>query len=1025
MRIPEEIPRRPRSRRRGIWLLVLLAVLVVLLVVVQGLAGFYTNFLWFHWSGFGAIWRTVTATKVVLGAVFVVLAFVLLSTTFWLVDKIAPRAMFMAPDSDLVRRYQAIVGPHALVIRNVVAFFVALILGTGTAAQWQHWLLFEHAVPFGSTDPLFHRDESFFVFRLPFLSFLVDWILVALLVAFLLSAIGHFLNGAIRFQGSPRIEPRALAHLSLLLGFMALVRAWAYYYVDRFTLDLSNNGYVRGAGYTDVHVRLPAITLLSVVSLVAFVLLIVNVYQRTWVLPLVAFGLWVFLALVVGVIYPAVVQAFRVTPAQSSLELPYIARNIAATKYAMGLAEVGTPRSFPANQDLTAQVLKSYQQTLDDAVLWDPNFASPTFDKLQDVHSYYKISALAVDRYNVGGQVEPTVVGVRELQTSALPTQTWVNTHLQYTHGYGVVAAQANSATSNGTPVFKAGNLPPTASSSSLALRQPSVFYAPGQSQYVVVDTAQPEVDYQKASANQTSNGKGSGGVPVGSLLTRAAYAIHLRDFNLLVSNLITSRSRIIPVTNVRAAVAKALPFLQVDAHPYAVVANGQLYWMVDAYTTTNYYPYGQTAMNGSLPSGTGLAGTYDYVRDAVKVVMNAQSGQMQFYTVDANGDPLIESYERAFPGLFHPISQMNSVLRQHLRYPQDLLMEQAATYGRYHVKSSEASLFYSESAAWDLSETSTSIDGRPSNQLQTNPDGTVASFVPVYEQLQLPGEQGPTFNALEPLVPFSPSGKIQTLKALLVADSSAAGYGRLESFVTPTDVSINGPAYANSEINSNTTVSKQITLLGQGGSIVQLGAVQILPIADSLLYVRPLYVSSTQTQLPTLADVVVEYGQEVVMAPTLDQALAQVFGTSVGGSSPTSGNGGGSGGGSTESAAIPTQVRKLIAAATSKYGAAKAALSNGDLGQYQADVQQAGQDLVAAKKLLDTPAAKLKPASAKSTPAHTTSSSSASVTSSRVKSPPHVDRSSVRQASAPSTTTTTQVPTAASRATLSAAADA
>lgn len=935
--------------------------MIVLLVVVQGLAGFYTNFLWFHWSGLGTVWRTVIVTKVVLAAVFVAAAFVLLSTSFWLVDKIAPRAMFMAPEPslDLVRRYQSVIGPRIRIVRNVVAFLVALALGSGASAQWQHWILFEHAVPFGRVDPLFHRDASFFVFRLPFLSFLVDWVLVALLVTLVLSVVGHFLNGAIRLQGSPRIEPRALAHLSLLLGLMALVRAWAYYYVDRFALDLSSNGVVNGASYTDVHVRLPAITLLSVVALVAFVLLIVNVYQRTWVLPLVAFGLWAFLAIVVGVIYPALVQALRVTPSQSTLELPYIQRNIAATQFAMGITPSGVrQRPFPANQDLTATVLKGYRQTLGDTNLWDPNLVSPTFNKYQDVHAYYQLtSPLALDRYRIDGRITPVVVGVRALSISSLPAQTWVNTHLQFTHGYGVVAAQANTATENGTPAFLAGNLPPSAKSPVLRLDQPGVYYAPGQSGYVVVDTRQSEVDYQAASGNQSSNGAGSGGVPIGSLAARVAFAINLRDFNLLVSSDITARSRIIPITSVRTAVEKALPFLRIDANPYPVVANGKLYWMLDGYTTTSYYPYAQPAATGSLPQQSGLRGSYDYVRDAVKIVMNAYSGKIQVYAVDARADPLIESYSRAFPGLIQPISRMGTTLRTHLRYPQDLLMVQAAMYGKYHVGADQASLFYSASAAWDLSETSTSIDGQPRNPLQTNPDGSTASFRPIYELLQLPGEQGETFNALEPLVPYSQSAnKVQTLKALLVADSSYASYGKLEAFVTPASVSIPGPSYANSEINSNTTVSKQITLLGQGGSVVSLGAVQILPIADSLLYVRPLYLSSSQVDLPTLADVVIQYGDQVAMAPTLDQALAKVFGSQAGsasGSGSSSGSGASSGSGPSGSAAIPAQVRKDVSQATSEYAAARAALARGDLGAYQRDVEAAGRDLAAAEKLL------------------------------------------------------------------------
>ena len=348
MRVPPEPRYRPPVRRRHVVIFSVVVALLVLLVAVQALAGFYANFLWFHYDGLGSVWSEVTLTKIVLAAVFVVIAWVLLWVSLFVVDTVTPRAVFLAPDNELVRRYQATVGPFALILRTVVSLVIALILGVGASGQWQHWILFEHALPFGRVDPLFHRDVSFFVFRLPFLSFLVDWIFVALLVTLIVTAIAYFLNGAIQFRRDARVEPRAIAHLSLILALMLLERAWAYYYVDRYGLDLSSSGVVHGASYTDVHVRLAALTLMAVISLLAFVALSVNVYRRSLALPAIAFGLWAFLALVVGVIYPAIFQVLRVTPAQSTLELPYIKDNIAATRYAMGIGDV-TRHTFPAN----------------------------------------------------------------------------------------------------------------------------------------------------------------------------------------------------------------------------------------------------------------------------------------------------------------------------------------------------------------------------------------------------------------------------------------------------------------------------------------------------------------------------------------------------------------------------------------------------------------------------------------------------------------------------------------------------
>ena len=587
---------RPHARRRNVVIVALVVALIILLLVVQGLAGFYANFLWFHWNGLGSVWSQVTATKVVLAVVFVVIAWALLWVSLFVVDTVAPRAMFLAPDNELVRRYQATVGPYALIVRSAVSLVIALILGIGASGQWQHWILFENALPFGRLDPLFHRDVSFFIFRLPFLSFLVDWIFTALVVTFIVTVIAYFLNGAIQLRRSARVEPRAIAHLSLILALIVLERAWAYYYVDRYGLDLSSSGVVHGASYTDVHVRLAALTLLAVISLVAFVAFSVNIYERSLALPAIAFGLWVFLALVVGVIYPAIFQALRVTPAQSTLELPYIKDNIAATRYAMGIDNVDR-HTFPANEDLTPAVLTQYQKTLSDVLLWDPSVAVPTFQRLQVIKSYYQLSTLAVDRYEIDGKTTPVVVGVRSLNPGGLAQQSWVNTHLQYTHGYGVVAAAANVANSSNLPNFLAGNIPTSSSSPALSLSRPAVYYAPGDSQYAIVDTKQPEVQYQAANGtNVEGHCHGCGGIPIGGFFNRLTFAIHLRDLNLLISNLVTGQSRLIYIPDIEARVQKALPFLQVDSHPYPVVVDGEIDWVVDAYTTSAYFPYGQPA---------------------------------------------------------------------------------------------------------------------------------------------------------------------------------------------------------------------------------------------------------------------------------------------------------------------------------------------------------------------------------------------------------------------------------------------
>jgi uncharacterized membrane protein (UPF0182 family) len=939
------------SKRWGVFLLGALAILVALVLAAEAFSAVWSDHLWFHFLGLGEVWASIAWTKAGLVGVFSVVAFSLAFVSLLLVDKIVPRALFLGPETELVRRYHHAVGRHALAVRIVVSILLAIALGAGAEGQWQHWLLYEHAVPFGKTDPLFHLDDSFFVFRLPFLSFLVGWLLVTLLVVFVVSLAAHFLNGTIRFHAQPRIEPRAIAHLSLLLGAMALVRAWGYYYVDRYRLELSSNGVVAGAGYTDVHVRLPALTLLAIVSLAAFALLVVNAYHRSLTLPAIAIGLWALLALVIGVIYPAAVQAFQVNPSQASLEKPYIERNIESTRYSMGVEGVRS-QPFAANSDLTPAVLAKYRSTLEDVQLWDPSVSMPTFENLQRYWPYFSLTALSVDRYHIDGSLRPVVITVRRLNPGGSGSSSWVNLHLQYTHGYGVVVAASNEASAAGLPVFDAGMLPPIEKGGVPRITQPDVYVAPGESGYVIVNTTQAEIDYQASGTTRTSHYQGSGGVPLSSWLTRAVFALRLKDFNLLISNDITRRSRLFDVLGVRARVQKALPFLTVDATPYPVIDHGHIDWIVDAYTTSDSFPYAQRAITSGLPTSSPLAGSYNYIRDAVKVVVNAYTGKMRFYAIDAPGDPLMQAYERAFPGLFQPLSAMSPTLRAHLRYPQQLLVVQGAMYGRYHVSS--ASQLYSGSDAWDLAQTSTSTSGSPSQPLLRSSTGLIARYQPIYELVQLSGASSPSFEAVEPLVPASPDGQeLSTLSAILFAGSSAKDYGQLEALVS-TRADVEGPGLANAEILHDPAIAQEIARLDHSGSSVMLGTVQLLPIGSSLLYVRPLYVSSRQTRFPELVDVILLYNKDIAVEPTLAMALRDVVGTSAGVS------GVGVAGervsvGITTPASPPLSplLRSLVDAAASRYAAAQQALDHGRLGAYQRDVEAAAQDLAKAKELL------------------------------------------------------------------------
>ena len=598
---------------------------------------------------------------------------------------------------------------------------------------------------------------------------------MTLVVVAIFTVAAHYLNGGIRVQqGSPSVAAQVKVHLSVLLAAMALVKAVGYYYA-RYNLDLSQNGYVQGAGYADVHARLPAMNLLIIISILAAAILVWNIWRRGWALPVLAVGLWAFVALVVGVIYPAIVEAVKVKPAENNLEKPYIADNIAATRSAFGLNRIHQT-TFTATQSLTQADVQANQPTLANVQLWDPTQAAPTYTKLQATKSYYTFNTLAVDRYKVNGTLTPMVVGVRQVNDGDLPSQGWVNTHLQYTHGYAMVLSPSNQ-TNGDQPTFNISKVPPVTSPGTPQVRQPRRYFGlsnpnGGDVNYVLADTRQPEIDYQQGSNTPvTSSYKGSGGgVQLSNLLKKAAFAIRFNDFNLLVSDLVTHKSRIMFVRDIRQMAQKAAPFLSYDSDPYPVLADGQIDWVLDAYTTTDNYPYAQNADTSSLSPNSGLPATFNYVRNSVKVVVNAYTGKMTFYDVSSltgAEDPILATWEKIFPGMFKSVRAMPAVLRAHIRYPEDLLAVQSAMYGRYHITQPLA--FYGSTNAWNVSQTAGA--GSPDQSLQqvtTNAQGQVQigqvqRMSPIYEIFQVPGQQGQSYNLVDAFVPVSRFGGSDT----------------------------------------------------------------------------------------------------------------------------------------------------------------------------------------------------------------------------------------------------------------------
>lgn len=961
MRIPADLPpqRRTFSKRQFLFFIAA-AIAIVLVLSLRSIAVFYTDYLWFSNIHFTEVWKGVLLDKIGLAVTFDLVMFVLVFANLTVAQKITPMVSVTgSSEEELIVRFRSTSSRFPRLTRVIISLVLSIIVGTSASAQWKNWILFSNSVPFGWKDPQFGKDASFYVFRLPFLSFLVSWGFLALIVVFLAVGVTHYFNGGIRLQGQgPRVGPSVKAHLSFVLFLIAVIKALGYY-LQRYQMVNSTDAYVNGAGYTDVHAVLPALTLLMFISVVSAVILLVNIRRQGWVLPVVAVGLWGLISIILGGIYPAVLQKFVVQPSQISKEAPYIQRNITATRFAMGINKVAQ-QPFDYSSTITGATLLKDAPTLAAARLWDPITPIQTYDKLQDIRSYYQFNGLAVDRYNINGTPTPVIIGVRQLNAADLPAQSWVNLHLQYTHGYGAVLAPANKATAEGNPAFLIQNLPPVSTGGAPVINQPQVYYGTNNAGYVIANSRQSEIDYQTNSGTTVATHySGSGGVRLSSFLRRAAFGLRFGDINPVISGQITDRSRLMFNRDIMQRVEKAAPFLSYDSKPYPVVENGQIYWIIDAYTTTSHFPYAQQADVSNVDPSSGLNSQFNYVRNSVKVVINAYSGTMKYYVIDQS-DPLIRAYEKAFPGIFTPVSQAPAGLVAHFRYPTDIFTVQATMFGRYHITNPTG--FYNAGDAWSLAQDPGTSPSQALTQTQTtNAQGLpittstqVARMKPSYQLLNLPGQNGLTFDLTEPFVPVSQNAQLQTLSGFLAASSDPGSYGQLTAYISPRAQQVDGPALVNATISASPTISQAISLLDQHGSQVEFGQMLMVPVHKALLYIRPLYVQSVQNPLPELKQVIVVYGTQAAMEPTLTAALNDIFGVTVPGTEGIDQQASqGSGGASPANQATAT-VASLLSQAQTLFNQAQADLKAGNLGKYQADINEMDSLIAKAQSIVN-----------------------------------------------------------------------
>ncbi len=832
----------------------IVAIAIVTLLLLSGaIAEFYTDLLWYQDLGQSAVfWRTL-GWRWAAGSLSAVLFFALLYVNLRIARSMTPattvRALDNSPSARFEQALQQIrervgqVGGRVVLGASVAA---SLIAGSAVAGSWQTLALAVSGGSFGVTDPQFGRDLGFYFFTLPALRMAEGWLFGALVFTLLATAVVHLLNGSIRPWDRWRgFDPHVKAHLSVLGGLIVVTQAFGYW-VDIFELNFSPRGQVVGASFTDVHAQIPAYTILIVIALLCGLALIVNIRFRGWRLPALALGTWIAAAVIIGSAYPAVVQQFRVAPNEVEAESPYIERNIAATRAAFGLDEIDV-RAFAAEESLLASDLADNDRTIQNVRLWDPAIVEQTYRQLQGIRPYYDFIDVDIDRYTIDGVRRQVLVSARELDVTKLASQaqTWVNQHLVYTHGSGLVVSPVNEVSGQGYPRFIVKDIPPT-SDTDLVIEQPALYFGEGTTNYVIAATDLPEFDYPVGDSNAETTYTGAGGIEIGGPLKRAAFALRFSAPQILFSGYIRSDSKVLLRRSIQERIDALAPWLYTDSDPYPVIADGRIVWVADCYTVSDRYPYAERY------------GGISYIRNSVKVTVDAYDGTTTLYAFDPD-DPLLAAWDVVFPGLLTSADEMPAEITEHLRYPSDLFMMQAEVYKTYHML--DPKVFYNKEDQWAL-------PGEGS-------DGSGQAMAPFYVLMELPQETEEDFMLM---LPFTPRTKANMI-GWMAAKSDPGSYGERVVYTFPKQRLVLGPEQVQARVNQDPVISQQLSLWNQRGSGVLFGNLLVIPVNDSIVYIQPLYLQAEQTAMPQLTRVIVAYGDSVAMEPDLPSALLAVFG--------------------------------------------------------------------------------------------------------------------------------------------------
>ncbi len=821
------------------------SILFILSIFSFQIASLIADWLWFKEVGYTTVFTVSLKAQIQAGVYFAVGFFCLLAVNLSLAirlsrnenafvqNKIIPFP-FGAPDNSKLTRFVML-----------VSIVLSVFAGMYGASQWESLLLFWNGLPFRLADPLFNRDISFYVFQLPLFKQVHGWTFTVLILTFAATAILYLIRGAFAFMPPKTFHSAEYArkHLFILIALLFFL-ACAGFWLDLSDLLFAKRGVVYGAGYTDATTQVWVLYFLMLLSILSGLSFLFLIFRRDWRLPVFVVAAFMLVMVVGRSFYPEFVQKFKVIPNEIVLEKPYLEQNIRYTRLAYGLDSI-EDKEFPAQENLTIKDIERNNLTIKNIRLWDYAPLLQTYGQLQEIRTYYKFLSVDNDRYMINGEYRQVMLSPRELSYAALPSRTWVNEHLTYTHGYGVVMSPVNRISKEGLPEFFIKDIPPVPSTE-IRISRPEIYYSETATDYIFVRTKRNEFDYPVGDKNVYSRYEGTGGVPL-SFLKKLLFAVRFQSLTTLLSDDITGSSRIMYYRNVKDRVSRIVPFAVLDPDPYMVVSpEGRLLWFIDGYTTTDRFPYAEPVSTGN------------YIRNSIKAVVDAYDGSVQLYISDPK-DPIIQTYARIFPGVFKKMEEMPDGLRRHVRYPPGMLSLQARMYQTYHMQ--DPQVFYNKEDLWTIPQATTGggeTGMRPYYTIMKLPDGTKEEYIL--------------------LLPFTPSKK-DNMSAWMAARCDAPNYGKLIVYNFPKQRLVYGPRQIEARINQDPLISGQLSLWNQRGSQVIHGSLLAIPIEKSILYIQPLYLAAEKGRLPELKRVIVAFGNAIVMEENLETALQRIFG--------------------------------------------------------------------------------------------------------------------------------------------------